>query len=246
MASPEERPKFAELVFRDFGVIPTENLTRQQRYQLANRLVDQKLARYRLSIAASVFVALLLAGLIGLLAALDGRAEGATLLVRLSTPSESAVADTAIKGEVVLQAGQLHWSKPVEEGVARFDGLPSGVLEQPTVITPQVTGFRRSKLHLARAPSDGIVDLQLKPLPTVVCGRVVERNSPERIVSGATVKVAGETAITDDLGGFCVTVPSPPGTVESVSVLKDGVLGHRSYETIVPGNELILSFREET
>ncbi len=243
-APAEDRARFAEVVFRDFRVVPTDDLTRLQRFELAGRLVDQKLARYRLAMGASALVAVLLAVLIAFLAVLDARAEGSSLAVRLTTPPESPFGAGELAGEVTLETGLLHLGRPVVDGVARFDGLPSGVLDLPAVLTPHVRGFRETALRLPRLPAERVVELRLELLSTEVCGRVVEKEAPERVVAGATVRIGRVTALTDEQGGFCVTVPSPPGTVEPVSVLANGVLGHRSDETIAPGSELLLTFRK--
>ena len=60
-APPDDRARLLEATIRDFSQIQTENLTRDQRYQLALRLIEERAARFRTMALVGVVLSAFLA-----------------------------------------------------------------------------------------------------------------------------------------------------------------------------------------
>ena len=240
-APSEQRGDLMVAAIRDFSTVPLENLTREQRYQLAIKLIDERRDRFR---AAAVAAAVVAVALLVLLLTVGRSPADTSLVVRLQGPGG---AEQVIReGTVRLDAGALRLSAPVgPDGQARFENLTATVWEQEVTVVPEVPGLEAAEpTRLASRPAGGVVTLSLRPRPTQVRGTVVSDDAARRPLAGVVVDFDAGAAVdtTDAAGHFTVTLSRPPGSRVPVRLLREGRVGLDDAVTIGPGTALVLHF----
>lgn len=182
--------------------------------------------------AAVVGLALLGAGL------LRHRPAGANrLVVRVHEPG-AAGGVARLAGRVVLTGPDTAVrSRPLVDGEAVFDDLPSGAAGRAVDVSVDgVVGFE-STTERRVVPESGVLGVALAraEVTSVVNGTVLDaRGQP---LAGAVIDFDHGlvSAVTDPRGGFHIEVPRSPGAMVSVIVDFKGVVGFRDNLT-VPGS----------
>jgi hypothetical protein len=232
--APEgERAKLLDATIRDFTTVNTETLTREQRYQLALRLIEERSARTRVLAVVGVLTAAILAVVILFLP--GSAAEAVALVVRLSDESGGFVTS----GSVTLDAGSGRDSRAIgSDGQVRFDNVPRSAFARGVSLTPRVSGYATSSVQLTGVPPDGVYYLKLTPVGTALRGTVVD--SARAPVAGVVLVFEGGSAVdtTDANGTFLVTLRQPPGSSVAVRAERGGVVGYNDRIT-VPASETV-------
>jgi len=240
-APAEERAELLVATIRDFSTVPLENLTREQRYQLAVRLIDERRSRFRLAALVAVLAAVTLAVAVVVLA----RDEAATgLVVRLHGPGGPQ--DLVTEGTVILDAGDLRRGSPVgPDGQARFEGLARSAFADGLTVTATAPGLvPAAAVRLPALPDGGAISLAMKRAPTSVRGTVLDAPGTRRPVAGVVVNFASGAAVatTDALGNFQTTVDRPPGSRVPVQLVHRGQVGFDDAVTLSAEEPLVLYF----
>ncbi|HEX6560313.1 MAG TPA: hypothetical protein VF021_12645, partial [Longimicrobiales bacterium] len=125
-SAPEaERGRLLDSTIRDFTTVPTDTLTREQRYNLANKLIDERATKFRLMMIVSIIVALLFTVMIVLFTVFQSDPQVSGLVVRVHGPAGSG--DFVTAGEVTLDAGQARVTRAIgKDGQVRFENVPNG------------------------------------------------------------------------------------------------------------------------
>jgi len=232
-----QRSELVESVLRDFRVIESDGLTRDQRFELIARLIDQRLAMLRTA-------AVTLAGLsgIGATAVVASHYVGvpAELVVRLAAPVGDAAARSRLEGRVQIAAGTFSAEAVVSGGEARFRDVPLRIVGESASFEAEVPGFGVTRWDDVPIPENRVVDLRLAPPATKLCG-VVERGEGAESLTGVAIEVLGRRAVPDDSGRFCMTVPGAEGTVADVLVFVGTRIVQRTRETISSGQTIALT-----
>jgi hypothetical protein len=243
-SAPEaERGRLLEATIRDFTTVPTDTLTREQRYNLAVKLIDERAAKFKMMTNASIVVALIFAAIIALFTYFpSGEAEASSLTVRVHGPG--GVADFITSGEVTLDAGADRDTRPIgPDGQVRFENVPKRAFGKGVILTPRVTGYRAAvPTTLTAFPAGAVFDLPLEPVPTRVYGIVVDakRNPVAGVILTFKAGLAADT--TDQAGNFDVVLPYPAGSRVPVRALKNGITGFNDMITIPDDAALTLYF----
>jgi hypothetical protein len=240
-AAPEgERGRLLDATIRDFTTVNTETLTREQRYTLALRLIDERAARFRMTTYAAVATAALLAVVV--LALPAGGADDVTamsLTVRVHDPAGVAVGT----GAVTLGAGPALDTRDVAaDGQVRFENVPRSAFRDGVRLTANVPGYVTAPVTLTDVPRSGIYYLELQPAATHVYGTVIDGGrSP---AAGVVLHFDGGQVIdtTDANGTFSVLLRQPPGARVPVRLLRDGVVGFNDVVTLPDDAPLTLRF----
>jgi len=241
-AAPEaERGKLLDATIRDFTTVNTETLTRDQRYQLALRLIEERSARTRVLALVGVLTAAMLAVVILFLPGTAAEAVG--LVVRVSDQSGGFITS----GSLTLDAGSGRETRAIgADGQVRFDNVPRSAFERGVSLTPRVSGYATSPAQLTAVPPDGVYYLKLTPVGTEVRGTVVD--SARVPVAGAVLTFEGGTAVdtTDANGTFQVTLPQAPGSSVAVRAQRGGVVGYNDVITVPEAGSITLRFEGRT
>lgn len=240
-AAEADRGRLLEATLRDFTTVNTETLTREQRYQLAMRLIEERAAKVRVMAIVAIVSAIILAAVI---LALPSPVDAAhSLTVRVQDPAGGFITS----GEVTLDAGAARDTRAIgADGQVRFENIPRASYEQGVTLHPNVAGFAAAAVTLREPPAGGVHYLELAPVATALRGTVVDaRRVP---LAGVVVSFQSGLAVdtTDGLGGFQVTLPHPPGARVPVRAVKDGQLGFNDQVVIPDGGDLTLIFDERS
>jgi hypothetical protein len=240
-AAPEsDRGRLLDATIRDFTTVNTETLTREQRYTLALRLIEERAARFRLTAYAGVFTAVILAVLVAVLPA-DADEPFVSLTVRVQDDDGSSI--TA--GDVTLDAGAARSTRPVGgDGQVRFENIPRATFSQGVLLMADVPGFASQASTLTDVPAGGVHYLTLERTGATLYGTVV--NADRSPMPGVVLIVDGglATDTTDAQGTFSVQVPHAPGARVPVRLLSNGLVGFNDMVTIPSGEGLTLRFDE--
>lgn len=240
--APEgERARLLDAAIRDFTTVNTENLTREQRYQLALRLIEVRAARFRTTALLGGAAAVLLAGVVLALPP-SSEDEPLDLVVRV----DDAAAGTFIRaGLLTLDAGRGRDTRTIGgDGQVRFDNVPRSAFARGVSLIPEVPGYARVATTLREVPEDGVHYLRLERTGTELYGTVV---SPAHVPLADVVLTFGDgVAIdtTDANGAFRVKVPQAPGERIAVRALRGGTPGLNDMVTVPDGAGLTLFFEE--
>jgi hypothetical protein len=239
-AAPEgERGRLLDATIKDFTTVNTETLTREQRYTLALRLIDERAARFRMTTYAAVATAALLAIVVLALPAGGADDVTASLTVRVHDPDGAALR----AGAVTLDAGPARDTRDVAaDGQVRFDNLPRSAFRDGVRLTAHVPGYASAPVTLTQVPRGGVYYLELQPAPTRVYGTVVD--SGRSPAAGVVLHFDGGEAIdtTDANGTFSVLLRQPPGARVPVRLFRDGVVGFNDVVTLPDDAPLTLRF----
>lgn len=243
--APEtERARLLDATIRDFTTVPTETLTREQRYQLALRLIEERAAKFRTTALVGVLVAVILAGVVVIVTlryAADGAAP-ASLIVRVHGPGGRQ--DFLTSGTVTLDVGSDLDTRPIgPDGQVRFDNIPRQQLAGDVVLIPRVAGYApASETTLTGVEEGGVVYIAMAPKPTRVYGTVID---PDHAPVADVVLIFDGGSTTDTTaadGTFSVTLQRPPGTRVPIRALKDGIVGYNDTMTIPDNAALTVPF----
>lgn len=241
-AAPErERGRLLDATIRDFTTVNTETLTREQRYTLALRLIEERAARFRMTAFASIAAAVILAGLI---AVLPAGADEAVVSLTVRVQRDDGAFVTA--GDVTLDAGAARQTRPIgPDGQVRFDNVPRTAFTSGVRLLAHVNGHTAQPDTLTSVPADGVHYLVVQPAPATLFGTVVD--AQRRPISGIVLLFDGGLAIdtTDERGAFSVLLARPAGSRVPVRMLRDGVVGFNDMVTIPDGEPLTLRFDDQ-
>jgi hypothetical protein len=242
-AAPEqERGRLLEATLRDFTTIPTDTLTREQRYDLAVKLIHERSTKFRLMTLVSVIVAFLLAAVVIVFTVVPSEAAVGGLTVRVHGPGGAA--DFITNGEVTVDAGSARSTRPIgTDAEVRFENIPDAAFANGVRVIPRVPGYHAITDTLFDAvPAGRVVQLGLAPNPTRVYGTVVDaqRTPMGDVVLNFQAGIAVDT--TDAQGNFSVVLPYPPGAQIPVRAVRNGVTGLNDRITIPDAAALTLFF----
>lgn len=240
-APAEDRARLLDATIRDFTTVPTDTLTREQRYLLALRLIEERAGRFRTTAVVGVLVAVILAAAVALVTLrVPAAAAAVGLTVRVHGPGGPQ--DVVTTGTVTLATGADLDTRPVgPEGQVRFGDVPRAELARATLIA-NVPGYAAVGGTSLAELERGVAYLELAPLSTRVYGSVVD---PERApLPGVALTFDGGQAVdtTDESGSFSVTLPAPPGARVPVRAVRDGAVGYNDMITIPDAAALTLFF----
>lgn len=236
-APAEDRAPLIEAALRDFGVIRSEGLTREQRFDLIRSIIDQRLKLYR--VVAWALLGICVLGAV-VMVAMPQVAAPYDLVVRVRAPAGAAGPTEELHGQVRMTAGSLTAQASVHQGEARFRSLPRRLVGEAAELEATVDGFGVTLLRDVRLPRAGAIDLELVPPRTRVCGRIVDGEDQTRAVAGAGVEILGIRTVADTDGSFCLDVAVDDGERVEVVVSRDGRIGYRGVETVSAKHRLTL------
>lgn len=245
-APESERGRVLEAALRDFTTVPTDTLTREQRYNLAVQLIEERRAKFRSLTLVSVIVAALLASVVIVFTLFPTESDAGPLTVRVIGPSASAA--SIANGVVTIDAGESNESASLDaQGLARFENIPNGAFDGGVRVSVRVPGLASSSdTTLVAVPRGRVVELQLEASPTRLYGTVIdEQHQP---LAGIVLNFESGVAIdtTDAHGNFSVSVPHPPGTQIPVRATQGGITGLHEQITIPDGSAITLLFATRT
>jgi hypothetical protein len=242
-SAPEaERAKLLDSALRDFSTVPTDTLTREQRYNLANKLIDERAHKFKLLMIVSVIIALLFTAMIGLFTIFGNESEGTDLVVRVHGVGSDAEFITT--GQLTLDAGADRDTRPIgPDGQVRFTNVRTAAFKDGVTLIPDIPGYRAaSPVKLTERPAGNVYDLAVEPMPTRVYGTVIDtaRNPVTAVI--LTFKGGAAADTTGDDGTFSVTLPHPPGERVTLRALKNGAVGFSDMITIPEDAPLTIFF----
>lgn len=232
-AAPEaDRAKLLDATIRDFTTVNTETLTREQRYQLALRLIEERTHRFRTLAVVGVVVAVLLSGLVVALRASGTEDEPVSLVVRVSDETGEFIR----QGVLTLDAGRGRDTREIgSDGQVTFDNVPRAAFARGVSLTPEVAGFATDPSTLTAVPADGVHYLRLARRATRLFGTVID--TAHVPMAGVALDFGDGAArdTTDATGAFDVLLPQPPGARITVRGLREGRLGINDMATVPDG-----------
>jgi hypothetical protein len=242
-AAPEqERARLLEATLRDFSTVPTDTLTREQRYDLAVRLIAERTAKFKMMTMVSVVIAGMLAAVVVIFTLFPAEAEGGSLTVRVQGPNGPD--DFITTGSVTLDAGSSRTTRALgPDGQVRFENIPDRAFKGGVEVIPNISGYHAvSNVKLTDVPENRVYRVTVAPDPTRVYGTVVDggRKPLDNVVLDFQAGVAVDT--TDERGNFSVTLPYPPGTQVPVRGSKSGSVGLNDRITIPDAAAITLHF----
>jgi hypothetical protein len=246
-AAPEQdRGRLLEATLRDFTTVPTDNLSREQRHDLAVRLIDERSAKFKMMMTVAVIIAVLLTAVVVIFTVVPGEADAGSLTVRVHGPGGSG--DFITNGQVTLDAGTARITRAIgPDGQVRFENVPDRSFANGVTVIPHVTGYHAvTDTVFDAVPTGRVVQLGLAPTPTRVYGTVVD---PQRTpVGGVVLNFQAGIAIdtTDAQGNFSVMLPFPPGAQIPVRAIRNGIMGLNDRITIPDAAALTLFFDPRT
>jgi len=245
-APEQDRGRVLEAALRDFTTIPTDNLTREQRYDLALKLIEERRAKFKMMTFASLAIALLLAAVVVVFTVLPDEEGTGPLTVRVVGPNGPS--DLITNGSVTVDAGQSTQTAALSaNGEARFENVPDRAFENGVRLTARIPGYQsQSDTTLHAIPNGRVHEIQVSPKPTRVFGTVVDsaRRPLGNIVLNFQAGLASDT--TDADGNFSVSLPYPPGAQVPVRATHMGVTGLNDQITIPDNAALTLFFTTRT
>ena len=241
-APSEERGKLMIAAIRDFSTVPLENLTREQRFQLALKLIDERQARFRVTAVVALVVAVAFAVVI---LVVDDSPARTGLVVRLHGPGGPG--DVIRRGSVILDAGDLRLTAEIgPDGQARFENIDETAFSHGVTIVTRVPGLEPvAATTLDAPPPGGAVYIAMQPGATEVRGTVLADTADRRPLAGVVVNFDSGAAVdtTDTLGNFHLVVARPPGSRVPVLLVRDGQVGLDDAVTVARDHPLVLHFR---
>lgn len=241
-SAPEgERARLLDATLRDFTTVSTENLSREQRYRLALRLIEERSGRTRVLAVVGVLTAAMLAVVILFL---PGSASDATaLVVRVSDPAGHFVTS----GSVTLDAGSERETRALgADGQVRFDNIPRSVFASGVSLIPRVPGYATSPTRLTDLPPNGVYYLRLTPEGTEVRGTVID-SAKVPLADVVLTFGAGEASDTTAADGtFRVLLSQPPGSTVQVRALRGNEVGFNDMITVPQSGAITLRFEGRT
>lgn len=240
--APEaDRGRLLDATIRDFTTVNTETLTREQRYSLALRLIEERAARFRLAAYAGVVTAVIVAILVAVLPT-----AGEDALVSLTVRVQEGNGTFVTAGDITLDAGAARATRAVgADGQVRFENIPRSTFSQGVQLVANVPGFATQPHTLTAVPAGGVHYLTLERTATTLYGTVIgaDRSPLPGVVLVVDGGVATDT--TDAQGTFSVQLPHPPGARVPVRLLSNNVVGFNDMVTIPAGEGLTLRFDEQ-
>ncbi len=247
-APEDRRAELLAAAMRDFSPVSTENLTREQRYQLALRLIQERATRFWITAGVATFVAVVLAIIVLVLGPGQAADASADLVVRLQGPAGPA--NVLASGEVTFQAGALRRQAAVgPDGQALFAGLPRASFEGGATLTATADGYHPiGTVTFTTWPPGGAVVVPMAPDSTVVRGTVLDDPTRRRPLAGVQVDFGGGLVVTasDALGHFQAILPRPAGARIALALRRDGVTGFDDVVTVAPDQDLVVYFEAGT
>lgn len=243
-AAPEsDRGRLLDRTIQELGPVEPGTLNREQRYQLALRLIEDRAARFRTTALLGAGTAVLLAGVV-----LALPASSADDPLRLVVRVDDVAAGTFMRaGRITLDAGAGRDTRPIgEDGQVRFDNVPRAAFEHGVSLIPDVPGYARTVITLHEPPENGVHYLRLERAGSELYGTVI---TPDRVPLEGVVLIFGDgvAADTTDAGGtFRVAIPYAPGERIPVRATRDGNLGLSDMVTVPDGAGLTLFFEART
>ena len=243
-APEQDRARVAEATLRDFAMVPTENLTREQRYNLALQLIEERRAKFRSMTIVSVIVAALLTAVVVLFTLVpDGDGAG-PLTIRVLDPARASVP----AGSVTIDAGESTETRALDaQGTTRFENIPDAAFKTGVRVAVRAPGYESTAdTTLLAVPRGRVHEVRVTPASTRVQGTVID--AQRQPLAGIVLDFEGGTAIdtTDAQGNFSVSLPYPPGKQVPVRATRGGVTGLHDQITIPDGGALTLLFESRT
>ncbi len=243
-APEQERARVLEATLRDFTTVPTDTLTREQRYQLALELIEERRAKFRSMTLVSVIVAMLLAAVVVVFTLVPNDDGVGPLTIRVLDANQQSVA----AGSVTVDAGEATETRALDsQGQARFENIPDAAFETGIRVAARIPGYQpAAETTLLTIPRGRVFDVHVERAPTRVFGTVIDdRQQP---LAGIVLNFQGGTAIdtTDAQGNFSVSLPYPPGAQVPVRATRSGITGLHDQITIPDGAPLTLFFASRT
>lgn len=239
-APEDKRADLLIATIRDFSTVPVENLTKEQRYQLAVQLIQERASRFRIAAVVSVIVAVLLAVVILLFR--PEPAAATDLAVRLQGPDGPLG-----RGVVTLDAGELRQRRDLDDdGVARFPELPAAAFAAGVTLAATSPGYRQTtSTTLTAPPPGGACVVALVRDSTRVQGTVLDDPTSRRPLADVILDFASGAAVdtSDALGHFAVVLPATADGRVALRLQHDGRTGFDDAVTVAPGEGLVVYFR---
>ena len=238
-AAEADRGRLLDRTIQDLGPVEPGTLTREQRYQLALRLLEDRAKRFRTMALLGAGTAVLLAGVV--LALPDDSAGSALgLVVRVD---DVAAATFVRTGRITLDAGAGRDTRTIgEDGQVHFENVPREAFEHGVSLIPDVPGYARTVTTLHEPPGNGVHYLRLERTGSELYGTVI---TPDRVPLAGVVLTFGDgvaSDTTDASGTFRVAVPHAPGERIPVRAVRDGTVGLSDMVTVPEGAGLTLFF----
>lgn len=245
-APEKERARVLEHTIRGFSTVPLDNLTRQQRVDLATKLIEERKFRVQLLSGSALAFALVLTALVWLVG--GSAPEAAHLTVRVHGPGGHG--DIITMGRVLLDVGAERKVQDLNgNGQVTFHNIPiAAVREHGITLVPQVAGFSpHADTHLSDVPPGGVYYLEMQRDSTRVIGTVLTGSEARRPLADVVLDFGGGLGVdtTDRDGHYEVTIPRPPGSRITLRAFKDGMMGFNDYVVLPTANPLDITFRTE-
>jgi hypothetical protein len=185
-----------------------------------------------------VFAALVVAG--GFYLVPDG--GSVTLVVRVHSGD---AAGTAVAGaEVVLDAGQARSTARTDAGgQVVFAGVGRAASAAGLTVAVTATGYEPARRSLDAVPADGVMEVGLTELRTVLSGTVLESGSGSPAVGVILNFASGAAAdTTDAMGNFGVELDRRPEGRVSVIGVRGDTLGLNTEVPLGSPDPILLRF----
>lgn len=249
--APEaERARLLDATIRDFTTVPTETLSREQRYQLALKLIEERAARFRTMALVGVFVAVILAGVVLVVTRNFTRDAEAPASVTVRVHGPGGRQDFITNGTVTLDIGNDRDTRAImQDGQVRFDNIPPQTLAGEATLIADVPGYAPvSETTLDDLGPAGVIYLELAPVAvtTEVYGTVIDTQHVPVADVVLTFDGGSASDTTDADGTFRVTLPEQPGAQIPLRATKDGTVGHNDMITIPNQAALTIVFEART
>ena len=185
-APEEERTQALVATIRDFATVPTEDLTKEQRYLLALRLIEERLARFRTLAVLSVAFALILAFVV--FGSYARQPDGGVVEVPVSPEIERG------SSSIGVDSPKVEVEDPDSVRYPEADREPCGTLDQPScngtrpVTYPETfpeesdKGYDVASAVRARSSSASLANIMSSSVPRE-CDVNTEKAEQERLRS---------------------------------------------------------------
>lgn len=245
--APEgERAQVIEHTIRGFSTVSLDNLTRQQRVDLATKLIEERKFKMQLLSGSALAFSIILVALVWLVGSTPP--DAASLTVRVHGPAGRS--DVIASGRILLDVGAERKSQAIgSDGQATFHNIPEARVQQEGItLVPLVDGYSPvSAIRLPGVPPGGVYYLEMRRDSTRVAGAVLTAPPERAPVPGVVLDFGSGLGAdtTDQQGHYEVTIPHPPGTRILLRAFKDGVTGFDDFITLPERQALDITFRAE-
>jgi hypothetical protein len=231
-ASSESRVEMVDRLFRDFGQVPTADLTRDQRYRLALRLIGERQARFRAMLIGSLGAAVLLAAVVIFYRSPPGLT---TMTVQVHGPA--GLGNAVAHGQVTVSQGpQTSTRETAGPGTPLVFPLSARPSESdPVRIVCVADGFRPWSRTVTSLPPDGVVDVGLETddAERELRGTVKDIGTNQALAGVTLDFESGQArAVTDDLGDFKARLRARSGAKLSVVARRGKAIGFNGFVTL--------------